>query len=83
MRYALISNSIVVNVIILISYNAHEFPNAVKIIDLPVQAGDTYNAEENRFYRDGEPIYSTQELLSDAQNALTLLGYTEEEVTNG
>lgn len=83
MKYALISNSIVVNIIILISYNAHEFPNAVKIMDMPVQIGDMYNAEENRFYHNGEPIYNTQEQLSDAQNALGLLGYTDEEAANG
>lgn len=83
MRYALISNSIVRNIIVLISYNANEFPNAIKIMDMPVQVGDIYNAEENRFYHNGEPIYSTQEWLSDAKNALGLLGYTEEETANG
>lgn len=81
MNYALIENGVVINIIVLLPYNAHDFPNAVCIEGLYVQIGDTYDGE--RFCHDGEPIYSTQERLSDAQNALALLGYTKEEATNG
>lgn len=61
MDYALISNGVVTNVIRLSPNNAYEFPNAVKLNDIPAGIGDTYNAEEDRFYHNGEPIYSLQE----------------------
>lgn len=81
MNYALIENGIVTNIIILLPYNIHDFPNAVCIENISVQIGDTYDGAH--FYHNGKLIYGTQEQLSDAQTALGLLGYTEEETTNG
>lgn len=79
MNYALIENGIVTNIIVLLPYNLKDFPHSIRVNDLAVRIGDSYNAEENRFYHDGEPICSIQEQLSDAQNALSILGYTEDE----
>ena len=42
MRYALIENGTVTNIIALYEGNASEFPNAVKLNDVPAQIGDTY-----------------------------------------
>lgn len=75
MKYALIENGVVTNTILLLPYNAHEFPNAISIEGLSVQAGDTY--ADGRFYRDGEPIYSMAEQMADMEAALALLGYPD------
>ena len=71
MDYALISNGVVTNVIRLSPNNAYEFPNAVKLNDIPAGIGDTYNAEEDRFYHNGEPIYSLQEQLIESLDIMT------------
>lgn len=76
MNYAIVIDGIVTNVIYLLPGNEKEFPNAVNIKSLSVQIGDTYKG--GRFYRDGEPIYSFGEQLSDAQIALSIIGYVEE-----
>ena len=75
MKYALIENGVVVNTILLLPYNAKDFPNAVCIEGLAVQPGDTY--EDGRFYHDGEPIYSIAEQMADMEAALSLLGYPD------
>ncbi len=59
MKYALIENGIVVNIIWLYEGNAHEFPNAVKLNDVPAQIGDTYT--DGAFYRNGEPVLTALE----------------------
>lgn len=59
MHYAWIENGVVTNIIWLYEGNAHEFPNAVKLNDVPVQIGDTYT--DGVFYRDGEPVLSALE----------------------
>lgn len=71
MNYALIDNGIVTNIIVLRDSDAYEFPNAVKLNDIPAGIGDTYNDEENRFYRNGEPIYSLQEQLTEILDIMT------------
>lgn len=71
MEYALVKNGVVENIIVLLSRNAQDFPNAVSIEDLPVQIGDTYDGE--RFYHDGEPIYSLEEQLSQAQQITDIM----------
>lgn len=71
MKYALISDGIVINTIALLPYNAQDFPNAVSIEGLSVQIGDTYDGE--RFYHDGEPIYSLEEQLSQAQQITDIM----------
>ena len=71
MKYALIENGIVTNTVVLLPYNASDFPNAVSIEGLSVQIGDTY--VDGRFYHDGEPIYSVSEQLSKAQQITDIM----------
>lgn len=71
MKYALIENGVVNNTVVLLPYNAADFPNAVSIEGLSVQIGDTYDGE--RFYHDGEPIYSIEEQLAEAQQVIDIL----------
>ncbi len=59
MHYAWIENAVVTNIIWLYEGNASEFPNAVKLNDVPTQIGDTYT--DGVFYRDGEPVLSSLE----------------------
>ena len=89
MRYALINNSVVTNIIFLNPSNASEFPNVAPLDGLPVIIGDTY--QDGKFYRDGvevvippepeieEPDFNIEESYQDAVTALEILGYTEEE----
>ena len=71
MKYALINDGIVTNTIALLPYNAQDFPEAVDLGERPVQIGDTYDGE--RFYHDGEPIYSLEEQLSQAQQITDIM----------
>lgn len=73
MNYALIENGIVTNIIVMLPCNVKDFPHSICVNDLAVHIGDTYNAEENRFYRDGEPIYSTKEQLAEAQQVIDIM----------
>ena len=72
MRYALIENGIVENVIALEPRSAGSFPNAVLLDDIPAAIGDVYDGEH--FYRDGEIIHSTADIMADMQTALETLG---------
>lgn len=84
MRYALISNGIVVNVIWLNDKNASDFPAAVKLGDRPVTMGDTY--ADGKFYRDGEevltPMETAQAEIEQYKAALQTLGVETEEASN-
>ena len=71
MKHALIENDVVVNTIMLLPLNVQEFPNAVSIEGLSVQIGDTYDGE--RFYHDGEPIYTIEEQLAEAQRVIDIM----------
>ena len=81
MRYALIDNGIVTNVIALNDRNASDFPNAVKLSDRPVAIGDTY--ADGKFYRDGmevlTPIEQAQAEIDAYKAALHELGVETEE----
>ena len=81
MRYALIDNGIVSNVIVLNDRNASDFPAAVKLGDRPVGIGDTYT--NGKFYRDGvevlTPLESAQEEIEQYKTALQTLGVETEE----
>ena len=59
MIYAIIKDSVVTNIIILLSFNASDFPDAVPIGDLPIQIGDTFDGE--KFYREGKKIHTEVE----------------------
>lgn len=56
MNYALIEDGMVTNIIWLYPGNAHEFPNAVPMNDIPAGIGDSY--ADGAFYRDGERLLS-------------------------
>ena len=84
MRYALIDNGIVTNVIALNDRNASYFPTAVKLGDRPVGIGDTYT--DGKFYRDGvevlTPSEAAQAEIETYKSALTELGVETEEVSD-
>ena len=84
MRYALIDNGIVTNVIALNDRNANDFPAAVKLGDRPVGIGDTYTA--GKFYRDGvevlTPMEQAQAEIETYKSALMELGVETEEVSD-
>ena len=81
MRYALIDNGIVTNVIALNDRNANDFPAAVKLDDRPVGIGDTYT--DGKFYRDGvevlTPMEQAQAEITEYKAALHELGVETEE----
>ena len=81
MRYALIDNGIVTNVIALNDRNASDFPTAVKLGDRPVGIGDTY--ADGKFYRDGvevlTPMEHAQAEIDAYKAALHELGVETEE----
>ena len=76
MRYAVIEDGIVTNVIILYPGNAADFPDAVRCGDVSVAIGDTYDGQD--FYREGarvlSPVEQARKDAEDMQAALELLG---------
>lgn len=76
MRYAIITDGVVTNVIILYPGNAADFPSAMPCGDVPAAIGDTWDGEH--FYRAGEqvlaPLEQAQKDAEDMQAALELLG---------
>ena len=76
MRYAIITDGVVTNVIILYPGNARDFPSAVPCGDVPVAIGDIYDGQD--FYREGARVLSTMEQSQkdavDMEAALELLG---------
>ena len=84
MRYALIDNGIVTNVIALNDRNASDFPTAVKLGDRPVAIGDTYT--DGKFYRDGVEVLTQMEQaqaeIEKYKAALHELGVETEEVAD-
>ena len=73
MRYAIVEDNIITNMIELNPIDAPHFPNAVYADEWNIQIGDTYDAEEQYFYHNGERILSEREKICELQNALTLL----------
>ena len=76
MRYAIITDGVVTNVIVLYPGNAGDFPGAVPCGDVPVAIGDTYDGQD--FYREGalvlSPVEQARKDAEDMQAALELLG---------
>lgn len=76
MRYAVIEDGAVANVIILYPGGAKSFQGAVPCGDVPVAIGDTYDGEH--FFRDGvqvlTPLEQARKDAEDMQAALELLG---------
>ena len=81
MRYAWIENGVVTNIIVLNDLNAEDFPEAVKMGDLPVAIGDTYT--DGKFYRDDKevltPMEQAQAEMTEYKAALQELGVETEE----
>lgn len=77
MRYAIIENGAVVNIIALRPTNAGEFPDAVALHDRPVGIGDTYS--EGKFWRDGAKVLTAQEEIEQYKAALNTLGVVTDE----
>lgn len=67
MRYAIVENGAVTNVIALQAAAAGEFPGAVALQDRPVGIGDTYS--EGKFWRDGEEVLTPDEEIAAMQTA--------------
>lgn len=84
MRYAIVTDGIVTNVIALNDRNANDFPTAVKLGDRPVGIGDTYT--DGKFYRDGvevlTPMEQAQAEIETYKSALAELGVETEEVSD-
>lgn len=84
MRYAMVTDGVVTNVIALNDRNASDFPTAVKLGDRPVGIGDTYT--DGKFYRDGvevlTPLEAAQAEIETYKSALTELGVETEEVAD-
>ena len=81
MRYAIVTDGIVTNVIALNDRNASDFPDAVRLGDLPVGIGDTYT--DGKFYRDGVEVLTPMELaqaeITEYKAAMHELGVETEE----
>lgn len=83
MRYSIITDGVVTNVIILYPGNAADFQTAVPCGDVPVAIGDTYDGHD--FYREGvrvlSPVEQARKDAEDMEAALRLLGVDGTEVT--
>lgn len=77
MRYAVITEGAVTNIIALRETNAGDFPGAVALHDRPVGIGDTYS--DGKFYRDGEEVLTAQEEIEQYKAALQTLGVVTDE----
>lgn len=84
MRYALVENGVVVNVIWLNDKNAGDFPTAVKLGDRPATMGDAYT--DGKFYRDGVEVLTALEQaqaeIDSYKSALNEMGVETEESSN-
>ena len=80
MRYAIVEDGIVSNIIVLYPGNAADFPEAVPCGDVPAAIGDTWDGEH--FYRAGKqvltPLEQARKDAEDMQAALELLGINNE-----
>lgn len=77
MRYAVITEGTVTNVITLWETNAGDFPGAVALHDRPVGIGDSY--QDGKFYRDGKELLTAQEEIEQYKAALQTLGVVTDE----
>lgn len=81
MKYALVENGTVVNVIWLSPANANDFSGVVALNGKSVAIGDTY--EDGNFYHEGNMVQSELEIakaeIEDMRAALALLGVNADE----
>ena len=52
-------------------YNVDEFPGAIQVDDLAVEAGDTY--ADGVFYHGGDPVRTRTEIWAELWEALNIL----------
>ena len=78
MRYAIIENNIVTNIIILRDINSQDFPEAIALLDRPVSIGDSYL--DGKFYRDDKEVLTISEENEILRNSLQTLGVEMEDV---
>lgn len=71
MRYAIIEENIITNIIDLHPINEEDFPNAIMLNDLTAQIGDTY--ENGLFYHNGEVVTRLVDQFAEAEYALKVL----------
>ena len=80
MKYAIIKDNTIDNIIELHPLNAAEFPNAVPLSDIPANIGDIY--ENEKFYHDGEEILTisaaAQKDIESYYAILDILGVFDE-----
>ena len=69
MRYALVENGVVTNIIEMDKRNEQYFPSAVYTGDRPVGIGDTYT--DCKFYRDGKEVMTAIEEANNEIDSLT------------
>lgn len=81
-NYALLDeNNVVTNIIWMADENASEFPNSKCLGALPATIGDIYNADKNKFYRDGTEVKSLeQKAIDNATELQQTLAETVESV---
>lgn len=77
MRYAIIQDNIVTNIIVLRDTNAQDFPEAVSLSDRPVTIGDNYI--DGKFYRNNKEVLTLAEENEQYKAALAILGVEVEE----
>ncbi len=70
-NFAIVEDGVVQNVLWGMVYNMEEFPGAVQVDDLAVEAGDTY--ADGVFYHGGEPVRTRGEIEAELQEALDIL----------
>lgn len=75
MRYAIVTDGIVTNVIEL--RPSVTWPGAVALGERPVGIGDTY--QDGKFYRGGQEVLTAQEEIMQYKAALNTLGVTTNE----
>lgn len=71
MRYALLVDGVVTNIVCLLAFNAADFPGSVQLDERPVVIGDTY--ANNVFYHNGAEVLSPQEALTAAELEIAAL----------
>lgn len=69
MRYALVENGAVINIIEMDKRNEQYFPSAVYTGDRPVGIGDTYT--NGKFYRNGVEVLTELEEANNEIDSLT------------
>lgn len=79
MKYAIVKNNIIENIIELHPLNAAEFEGAVPLVDIPANIGDIY--ENEKFYRDGQEVLTVsaaaQKDINEYYTILDILGVFE------